>query len=245
MTQVKERAEEVHTLEPPVHPLEPLSKAEVAAAVEAVRQDRRATPTTRFVSVMLNEPPKHAVINYEPGARIEREAFVVLLDNATGQCVEAIVSLTGHVVTSWRPARRRPARDHAGRVRRVRGGREAVAGVPRSPAEAGRGRRGPCHGRPLVCRRLRRRARGRQGQEADSRACLGALRSDGQRLRPAARRGDRGRRPEQDGGAPRRGLRRRSPRAGARETGPALTSPRRERTPARWRSSRERGPASR
>ena len=102
MTQVKERAEEVHTLEPPAHPLEPLSKAEVAAAVEAVRQDRRATPTTRFVSVMLNEPPKHAVVNYEPGARIEREAFVVLLDNATGQCVEAIVSLTGHVVTSWR-----------------------------------------------------------------------------------------------------------------------------------------------
>ena len=103
MTQVKERTGEVHTLEPPIHPLEPLSKAEVATAVDAIRQDPRTTPTTRFVSVMLNEPPKYVVVNYEPGDRIEREAFVVLLDNATGQCVEAIASLTEHAVTSWRP----------------------------------------------------------------------------------------------------------------------------------------------
>ncbi len=103
MTQVKEREQEVHTLEPPIHPLEPLSKAEVTAAVDAIRQDPRTAGTSRFVSIMLNEPPKHAVVNYEPGDQIEREAFAVLLDNATGQCVEALVSLTEHVVTSWRP----------------------------------------------------------------------------------------------------------------------------------------------
>ena len=28
---------------------------------------------------------------------------MILLDNATGQCVETIVSLTEHAVTSWRP----------------------------------------------------------------------------------------------------------------------------------------------
>ena len=103
MTQTKEREIQVQAPEPSVHPLEPLSKAEVEAVVEVVKRDTRITGTSRFVSIMLNEPAKDAVVSYEPGYQVEREAFVVLLDNATGQCVEAVVSPTRQAVASWRP----------------------------------------------------------------------------------------------------------------------------------------------
>ena len=84
-----------------VHPLEPLSEVEVKAAVAIVKADQRATDTCRFVTVVLNEPGKQRVLNYKPGDGIEREAFVILLDNASGQCAEAVVSLTLSAITSW------------------------------------------------------------------------------------------------------------------------------------------------
>ena len=84
MTQVKEQEPRIQAPEPRAHPLEPLTKAEVEA-------------------VVLNEPAKEAVLGYGPGDQVEREAFVVLLDNATGQCVEAVVSLDRQSVTSWLP----------------------------------------------------------------------------------------------------------------------------------------------
>ena len=44
----------------PTHPLEPLTAAEVAAAVHILKDAGKVTPTTRFVSVSLKEPPKEA-----------------------------------------------------------------------------------------------------------------------------------------------------------------------------------------
>jgi primary-amine oxidase len=41
------------------------------------------------------------VVNYTPGHPIEREAFLILLDNDTGTTYEAIVSLNQGTVTSW------------------------------------------------------------------------------------------------------------------------------------------------
>lgn len=84
------------------HPLEPLSGAEVLSAVAIVRADSRATPTTRFVSVALWEPPKNGVLGFEPGDQFDRAAEFILLDNETGQCVEAAVSLTQQVVKFWK-----------------------------------------------------------------------------------------------------------------------------------------------
>ena len=43
------------------HPLEPLSAAEVQQAVQLLKTNGKVTPTTRFVSVSLKEPPKEAV----------------------------------------------------------------------------------------------------------------------------------------------------------------------------------------
>jgi primary-amine oxidase len=85
------------------HPLDPLSPNEISAAVEVVKRDRSLPSTYRFAVVVLNEPPKSAVLNYQPGTGINREAFMVLLDNATGTTYEAVVSITESKIVSWTP----------------------------------------------------------------------------------------------------------------------------------------------
>ena len=84
------------------HPLEPLSKSEIEAAVAILKSDSRMSDAHRIVSLELNEPDKRAVLGYAPGASVEREAFVILLDRSNANCVEAVVSLTQGAVTSWR-----------------------------------------------------------------------------------------------------------------------------------------------
>ncbi|MEL6553791.1 MAG: primary-amine oxidase [Cyanobacteria bacterium J06621_11] len=83
------------------HPLEPLTPDEIATAVAIVREQRSLSETVRFASVSLQEPNKEIVLSFEPGDRIERRAFIVLLDNATGRTYEAIVSLNDGRITSW------------------------------------------------------------------------------------------------------------------------------------------------
>jgi primary-amine oxidase len=81
------------------HPLEPLTAQEVGRAVGLLREHGKVTPTTRFVSVSLKEPPKDTV--HSPGKQTPpREAFAVLFDNATNSCYEAAVSLaTGELLS--------------------------------------------------------------------------------------------------------------------------------------------------
>ncbi|MBD0269719.1 MAG: primary-amine oxidase, partial [Cyanobacteria bacterium Co-bin8] len=86
---------------PHLHPLEPLTAEEIQRAVAIVRQEKAAGDTFRFPVVTLHEPPKIAVLNYRPGEALAREAFFILLDNATGKVYEAIVSLDQNTVTSW------------------------------------------------------------------------------------------------------------------------------------------------
>jgi primary-amine oxidase len=75
------------------HPLEPLTAAEVREAVRILTAAGRVTPTTRFVSVALREPPKALVHGFDGTSLPPREAFAVLFDNATNSCFEATVSL--------------------------------------------------------------------------------------------------------------------------------------------------------
>ena len=60
-----------------IHPLEPLNSQEIAAAVEILGAERRLGPRMRFVTITLNEPPKPAVLAYQPGNMLDREAFVI------------------------------------------------------------------------------------------------------------------------------------------------------------------------
>lgn len=49
------------------HPLEPLTAAEVQTAVRLLKDAGKVTPTTRFVSVLLSEPPKETVYAHVDG----------------------------------------------------------------------------------------------------------------------------------------------------------------------------------
>jgi primary-amine oxidase len=83
-----------------VHPLEPLSAAEIERASDILRKDLAST--ARFVYVMLAEPPKAEVLAYRPGDPIDRQAFIVIRERAERATYEAVVSITGGEVRSWR-----------------------------------------------------------------------------------------------------------------------------------------------
>jgi primary-amine oxidase len=84
------------------HPLEPLTVAEMQQAVTILRASGMVGERTRFASITLHEPAKEVVLNYQTGDPVRREAFIILLDNATNAVYEAVVSLTLGAVTGWR-----------------------------------------------------------------------------------------------------------------------------------------------
>ena len=84
-----------------VHPLDPLSAAEIERAWEIVRTERALGPRIRVIFIMLHEPDKKIVLAHRPGDAVERAAFVVLVDSGPGRTYEAVVSLSGGRVLSW------------------------------------------------------------------------------------------------------------------------------------------------
>src|SRR5262245_9048458 len=84
-----------------VHPLDPLSADEVIRAWALICARHAPGPRTRAISITLHEPPKDAMLRHRSGAPVERQAFAILLDNATGMTHEAVVSLTRERVISW------------------------------------------------------------------------------------------------------------------------------------------------
>ncbi|MDH3602868.1 MAG: primary-amine oxidase, partial [Candidatus Tectomicrobia bacterium] len=84
------------------HPLDPLSAAEMEAAVAIIRDHKQFGDRMRFASVNLQEPAKSSVLSFNGGDPIEREAFLIVLDNADGKTYEVVVSLTQHAVTQFK-----------------------------------------------------------------------------------------------------------------------------------------------
>ena len=74
-----------------VHPLEPLTAEEISAAVKILRTAQNLEDSYRFVAVFLHEPPKEQIVNFWDRGSIDREAFIILLDNADGSTYEAVV----------------------------------------------------------------------------------------------------------------------------------------------------------
>jgi primary-amine oxidase len=81
--------------------LDPLEPEEIRGAVAALRRERRLAESVRFVTVTLNEPPKDIALHRRPDDPFPREAFVILLDNATGRGYEAVVNLSRGTVTRY------------------------------------------------------------------------------------------------------------------------------------------------
>jgi primary-amine oxidase len=84
-----------------LHPLEPLTLDELSTAADILRTQRGLGPLVRFVTIALHEPPKDVVLAFPSGGPVEREAFVILLDNEHGRTYEAVVSLSRHTVVSF------------------------------------------------------------------------------------------------------------------------------------------------
>jgi primary-amine oxidase len=90
------------TLPQILHPLDPLSTAEITAAVAILRASGKLGPHVRFATVVLQEPAKEVVLNFKAGDPIEREAFAIILDNDDGATYEAVVSITSSMVQGWK-----------------------------------------------------------------------------------------------------------------------------------------------
>lgn len=85
------------------HPLAPLTKEEFATAVEVLKASGKATESSRFPSMFLNEPPKQEVLRYKTGDATRREAFAIVYERASNQTAEAIVDLKARKLLSWKP----------------------------------------------------------------------------------------------------------------------------------------------
>ena len=85
------------------NPLEPLSPDEIRRASELLREQRDLGRQVRFVTIGLHEPPKPGSSSTTATAARapDRDAFAILYDREHQQTIEAVVSLSGGMVTSW------------------------------------------------------------------------------------------------------------------------------------------------
>ncbi len=84
------------------HPLDPLTASEIEEAVAILRAGRQLGPRVRFETVVLKEPAKAAVRDFAEGDVIQRDVFLVVLDNEEEATYEGVVSLNDGKVTSWK-----------------------------------------------------------------------------------------------------------------------------------------------
>jgi primary-amine oxidase len=82
------------------HPLRRLTADEIQEAHRVLAEADLLTPTTRFAYLGLEEPTKDEVLAWSPGDVAERRVRAVLLDVATGQTTDTVVTLTEHEVES-------------------------------------------------------------------------------------------------------------------------------------------------
>jgi primary-amine oxidase len=84
------------------HPLDPLSQAELAAACDILKSEKRLGPDTRFGFVQLEEPAKADVLGWKPGRPLQRRAAATVFDSKTGATHLAVVDLGSKTVAAWR-----------------------------------------------------------------------------------------------------------------------------------------------
>src|SRR5215813_4741699 len=83
-----------------VHPLDPLSAAEIERAWQIVSAEHAPGSQSRVIFIVLHEPDKKVVLEHRPGAPTDRTAFIVFVDSATARTFEAVVSLSRERVES-------------------------------------------------------------------------------------------------------------------------------------------------
>ena len=85
-----------------LHPLDPLSAEEITRTTNILNASGKLTPGMRLMAYSLQEPPKEAVLAFQPGqAAPAREVAVVIRDHGRHLTIEATVSLTDEAIRSW------------------------------------------------------------------------------------------------------------------------------------------------
>jgi primary-amine oxidase len=84
------------------HPLAMLTPGEVEAATAILRREGRLGEFVRVHSMVLAEPAKDVVLGFEAGRPFDRDVAVVLRDRTRRVTYEAVVSVTGDEIRSWR-----------------------------------------------------------------------------------------------------------------------------------------------
>src|SRR5437870_5525735 len=88
-----------HAASTPLYPLDPLSQQELASAVTVLRNGGHVDDRTRFVFLTLREPDKAAVLKWQPGQPVARDAFAIIKQGS--QTFEAIVDVASSRLRSW------------------------------------------------------------------------------------------------------------------------------------------------
>jgi hypothetical protein len=83
------------------HPLDPLTADEIRRAREAVEKAGKVTDSVRFPLITLLEPPKAEVLAHRPGADVHRRVLLIVIDLATGETHEGVVSLSTGDLEEW------------------------------------------------------------------------------------------------------------------------------------------------
>src|SRR5688572_19653602 len=88
---------------PPValHPLDPLTAAELEVAAAVVSGAPQFPVGANFATLVLKEPAKSDVLAFTEGAPIARQAFAVVLDRPRNRVFEAVVDVTASRMISW------------------------------------------------------------------------------------------------------------------------------------------------
>ncbi len=84
------------------HPLDPLSKDEIAAASKLLKDSGKLPSNARFQTIVLNEPPKTEVYAFKPGETFRREAFFVAYDRANNKTFDGVADIRNQRVVSVR-----------------------------------------------------------------------------------------------------------------------------------------------
>lgn len=84
-----------------IHPLDLLSVDEIAEAVAILRAEKPLAETVRFPIVRLEEPTKADLADWRAGKALPRNAFLLVMDVATGETHEAIVDLASGTVATF------------------------------------------------------------------------------------------------------------------------------------------------
>ena len=121
------------------HPLDPLSEAELAAACDILKTEKRLGPDTRFGFVQLEEPAKADVLGWKPGRPLQRRAAATVFDNKTGATHLAVVDLASRTVAVV--ARATPMRARSSRVGAWKRGGISNRSLGRRAVRGDRGRR--------------------------------------------------------------------------------------------------------